>query len=76
MSGEGPDKSDGVQITMIIKFTGMSGPRSDMSKKSLWKSVFEPDMSSSEDLTWVKAKRLNMSKVGVRHVQETSLEPG
>jgi hypothetical protein len=47
-----------------------------MSKKSLWKSVFEPDMSSSEDLTWVKARRLNMSRVGVGHVQETSLEPG
>jgi hypothetical protein len=22
MSGEGPNKSDGVQITMVIKFTG------------------------------------------------------
>jgi hypothetical protein len=38
----------------------MSGPRPDMSRKSLWKPAFEPDMSSSEDLTRVKVERTDM----------------
>jgi hypothetical protein len=54
----------------------MSGPRSDMSEKSLWKSTFKPDMSGSGDLTQVKAERPDMSRLGAGQVRETSLEPG
>jgi hypothetical protein len=54
----------------------MSGPKPDMSKKSLWKPALEPDMFGSGDLTWVKAKMPDMSGLGAGHVQETSLEPG
>jgi hypothetical protein len=42
----------------------MSGPRPDMSEKSLWKSAFQPDLPGSEDLTRVKAERPDMSGLG------------
>jgi hypothetical protein len=44
----------------------MSGPRPNMSEKSLWKPAFEPDMSDSGDLTWVKPERPDMSRLAGR----------
>jgi hypothetical protein len=45
-----------------------------MSRKSVWKSAFQPDMPGSEDLTRVKVERPDMFELGVEHVHETSLE--
>jgi hypothetical protein len=50
MSGEDPDKSS---------------PRPDMSRKSLWKLAFEPDMSDSGDLTRSDMSE-NLSRAQVR----------
>jgi hypothetical protein len=50
-----------------------------MSGNPLWNptwETWESDMSSSRDLTWGKAERLDMSGLEARHVRETSLEPG
>jgi hypothetical protein len=72
MFGEGLDKSGGVQITMVIKFTRHIW---SMSGKSLWKPALEPDMSDFWDLTRVKVERPDMFGLGVEHVQKPSLEP-
>jgi hypothetical protein len=47
-----------------------------MSGQALWKPAWEPDKSGSGDLTRVKAKRPDMSRLGAGHVREISQEPG
>jgi hypothetical protein len=76
MSGEVLNKSGGVQITTVIKFTRYVWSKTEHVQKSLWKSTFEPNMSDSGDLTWVKVVRSDMSGLGGGHVQKTSVEPG
>jgi hypothetical protein len=46
-----------------------------MSDNCLWNPAWGPDMFSPGDLTQYKAKRLDMSGLGARHVREWLLEP-
>jgi hypothetical protein len=47
-----------------------------MSGNPFWNPAWEPGMFSSGDLARGKAERPDMSRLGARHVRETSLEPG